>query len=422
MQAYEYHNLGNDYYKKEDFDKAIECYLKALELYPNLLETYFNLGLAYTRKSKYDEAVRNLDKVIQIDPALAEAYYTRGLIREYQRKYDEAVLDYEKTLLLDPQYEKARKQRDRVFINAIRAIFEDYSLLDWIDSVELGIIDGRLKDAVSSVKSGLVRIRDTIERPSCNINCNSLCCHFEDEMWNYGVMIEPEKLPFLKKFLSDRRLVFSDYVGFKRWDSLSVDEKNKEIKPQKFVVNEEGVEFIYYPKTDSTVAMTEETVSTAPLSLNYDCVEWITLKSHPCVFVSGGCNIHDIGVEGSRGLDVCRNWICLTGYVINLFWLMGVLSKDETSPLKMNDLNKIAGEGVRLLYEQLYCDKALASLIDSRNKKLKSVVEQHINGGDIEAELREYYTLSCRLEAKSKETLNNIRIKTRNLLQSLKAP
>jgi transitional endoplasmic reticulum ATPase len=109
---HEYHNLGNDYYKINEFDKAIEHYNKALEIRPDLLETYFNRGLAYTRKQMYDKALEDLTKVIELNPNLAEAYYTRGLIHEYKMDYDRAIGDYDKALEVDPKYSKADTQRE----------------------------------------------------------------------------------------------------------------------------------------------------------------------------------------------------------------------------------------------------------------------------------------------------------------------
>jgi len=108
---HEYHNLANDYYKIGEFDKAIEHYNKALELRPDLLETYFNRGLAYTRKGMYDKAMEDMNKVIELNPDLAEAYYTRGLVHEYKLEYDLAILDYNKALEVDPKYTKAETQR-----------------------------------------------------------------------------------------------------------------------------------------------------------------------------------------------------------------------------------------------------------------------------------------------------------------------
>jgi tetratricopeptide (TPR) repeat protein len=109
---HEFHNLGNDWYKLGRFDEAITCYNTALELRPDLLETYFNRGLAHTRQCLYPKALEDLNKVMELNPHLAEAAYTRGLIREYMTDYDAAILDYEKALEMDPGYTKARDQKD----------------------------------------------------------------------------------------------------------------------------------------------------------------------------------------------------------------------------------------------------------------------------------------------------------------------
>ena len=109
---HEFHNLGNDWYKLGRFDEAIACYNIALELRPDLLETYFNRGLAHTRACAYPKGLEDLNKVMQLNPNLAEAAYTRGLIKEYMTDYDAAMADYEKALEIDPAYTKARDQKD----------------------------------------------------------------------------------------------------------------------------------------------------------------------------------------------------------------------------------------------------------------------------------------------------------------------
>lgn len=109
---HEFHNLGNDFYKVGRFDQAVACYDTALDLRPDLLETYFNRGLAYTRKQNYDKALEDLNKVIELNENLAEAYYTRGLIYEYREEWDAAIADYNKALDVDHGYTKAETQRE----------------------------------------------------------------------------------------------------------------------------------------------------------------------------------------------------------------------------------------------------------------------------------------------------------------------
>jgi len=111
---HEIHALANDLYKASLFQEAVEFYRLALELRPDLLETYFNLGLALTRLCEYVAAESCLDRVIELDPQWAEAYYTRGLIREYRNNFDGALTDYARALEVDPGYGKATKQMEVV--------------------------------------------------------------------------------------------------------------------------------------------------------------------------------------------------------------------------------------------------------------------------------------------------------------------
>lgn len=109
---YEYHNLGNDYYKLGDFQKAVEHYSRAIELKPDMLESYFNRGLAYTRMHDFGRAINDHSSVIRLDPELVEAYYTRGLLYEYMKDYESAIGDYNKVLSLKPDYHEVREQRE----------------------------------------------------------------------------------------------------------------------------------------------------------------------------------------------------------------------------------------------------------------------------------------------------------------------
>ncbi len=111
---HQFHNIGNDFYKILRFDDAIACYGLALELRPDLLETFFNRALAQTRLGRYSAAAGDLHKVIELNPNLAEAFYTLGLVEEYRLEFDAAIQNHEKAIAIDPNYTRARTQIDVV--------------------------------------------------------------------------------------------------------------------------------------------------------------------------------------------------------------------------------------------------------------------------------------------------------------------
>jgi superkiller protein 3 len=56
MKALEYNDTAVDCYEKGNFDKAIECWQKAIELEPDFAEAFFNMGMAYETKGNKSKA------------------------------------------------------------------------------------------------------------------------------------------------------------------------------------------------------------------------------------------------------------------------------------------------------------------------------------------------------------------------------
>jgi tetratricopeptide (TPR) repeat protein len=48
---------GNEFYKKKDFNKALELYSAAIELNPSELLYYTNMAAVFIEQKKYDEAI-----------------------------------------------------------------------------------------------------------------------------------------------------------------------------------------------------------------------------------------------------------------------------------------------------------------------------------------------------------------------------
>ncbi len=64
------YNIGNTYYKLENYDSAAQNYSKALEKEDKELKEklLYNLGNANFRKKKYDDAIKNYEAALQINP------------------------------------------------------------------------------------------------------------------------------------------------------------------------------------------------------------------------------------------------------------------------------------------------------------------------------------------------------------------
>ena len=84
---------------KEDSEKKISAYSRAIQLRPDLASAYFNRGLAMARLARYAEAITNYDDAIRLQPDYARAYFNRGISKRALGRSDEARSDYESALI-----------------------------------------------------------------------------------------------------------------------------------------------------------------------------------------------------------------------------------------------------------------------------------------------------------------------------------
>ena len=102
-----YNNRGLAYSGKNEYDRALEDYSKAIELKPDDADAYYNRGVAYARKSEYDRALEDCSKAIELKPDYAEAYYSRGAAYVIKSEYDRTIEDCSKAIELKPDYAEA---------------------------------------------------------------------------------------------------------------------------------------------------------------------------------------------------------------------------------------------------------------------------------------------------------------------------
>ncbi len=134
-----YINLGVAYAKRDEYDKAIKEYKKAIELYPDFEMTYINMGYMYSKKGMNEEAARAYKAALRLRPylakyildelrlifsneeadkmvshpysgpsisklELADLYNNVALIYDKQDRFSDAVRMYEKSIETNPEY------------------------------------------------------------------------------------------------------------------------------------------------------------------------------------------------------------------------------------------------------------------------------------------------------------------------------
>jgi len=90
------------YASRNDFEKAVGDYTKAIQLNKGQADIYYNRGLLYVKMKKYDLAVKDFDEAIKLNPSDADAYCNRGGVNNQLGKTDLSIRDYNQALKIRP--------------------------------------------------------------------------------------------------------------------------------------------------------------------------------------------------------------------------------------------------------------------------------------------------------------------------------
>ena len=83
---------GNGHFKEERYQKAIECYTKALKLKPQSHLLYSNRSAAYNKLEKYyEEALSDALHCISLSPLFARGHYRKASALNELGKSNEAI-------------------------------------------------------------------------------------------------------------------------------------------------------------------------------------------------------------------------------------------------------------------------------------------------------------------------------------------
>ncbi|GFE61291.1 tetratricopeptide repeat protein [Geobacter sp. AOG2] len=116
----DFNDWGNLHSDSGSFDKAIECYEKALEIKPNYVEASYNLGLVYYKLGALNEARRLFKKAILLDPDFVDAHLNLSTVFIHLGRNNEALLSCSKALLLRPDLPEAYNNIGTASLNLSR--------------------------------------------------------------------------------------------------------------------------------------------------------------------------------------------------------------------------------------------------------------------------------------------------------------
>ena len=104
FMAVQWNEKGMERYNRKDYQGAIECYRKAIELDPKYATPWNNIGNAYGELGDYNKDIEYCRKAIELDPKYASPWNNMGYAYEKSGDCDKAAKCYRKAIELDPNF------------------------------------------------------------------------------------------------------------------------------------------------------------------------------------------------------------------------------------------------------------------------------------------------------------------------------
>lgn len=113
--------LGLAYAQTGAWDSAIAAFRKTLELDDTNYSAAYNLGAAYLKQEKVSDAEAAFRQAVKINSRYAQAHEALGELLIYQNRLDEGIASLRTALEIEPNYPKARQ----ALIKALQANGQD---------------------------------------------------------------------------------------------------------------------------------------------------------------------------------------------------------------------------------------------------------------------------------------------------------
>lgn len=99
--------LGVYYQNSAKAEKAVECYQKAIDAAPGLIEAHYNIGVIRYEQKAWDAAIRHFDKALELKPDFIDAAFNLAAAFKEAGRYRQAALAYQKVVQLDATLSEA---------------------------------------------------------------------------------------------------------------------------------------------------------------------------------------------------------------------------------------------------------------------------------------------------------------------------
>ncbi|XP_026468472.1 serine/threonine-protein phosphatase 5-like [Ctenocephalides felis] len=162
---------ANEYFKKQDYERAIDLYNKAIEANPNNAIYYSNRSISHLRTESFGYALSDASKAIDCDKTYIKGYYRRAAAHMSLGKFKAALKDFEYVVKARPNDKDAKLKYNEcnkivkklAFEKAIAVDKPEKNIADTIDFAAMSIEDDYAGPKLEDDKVTLKFMMDLME-------------------------------------------------------------------------------------------------------------------------------------------------------------------------------------------------------------------------------------------------------------------
>lgn len=355
------HSQGAALHEEGRLDEAIIFLEQAVALRDRSY-TRCQLGLVFLEKNNVHRALQEMDRAIALNPLIARYHYEKSCLHQLGGNRSEAQLAFQKAIDIDGNY--ARIDEIREALKVLEAVASPQPMNEWLP--EGPSDDPVIREMAILCEKDPGLAVEGLDAVSCTLPCPAFCCHFEGSPVLHGLTIGPWKLLKIREFLREKGFEEDQFLD--KLDLTGETEMQRLIPPH-HLLKERGRSCVYSPKKGRS-RLNPELLPSVPKGRGHQDLIWIHEDSWECSFLQNRrCMIHDVGDEPA--LPACKEFLCLTGFVLALLSHWGLIEEEALKGRTMEGLNRLAVEAALVVSREL-CSAEDMGRIKASIKELAS--------------------------------------------------
>ncbi|MDZ7611484.1 MAG: tetratricopeptide repeat protein [Candidatus Moranbacteria bacterium] len=104
-----HNNLGDVYTRREEYEKAVKEFKKAIEQKPGYADAYHNLANTFYKMGETQKAIENFQKALEFNPNLWQTHQQLAAVYFNQGDHQKALEEIKKALKINPENQQLQK-------------------------------------------------------------------------------------------------------------------------------------------------------------------------------------------------------------------------------------------------------------------------------------------------------------------------